>query len=88
LSLAHDASAGGLAVALAEAALWSGIGADVGLPDEAVAWFGEGSGQAIVACAREDVSRLGGVPLLEIGVVGGDSILDLHLDELGRAWSG
>ena len=34
LSLAHDASAGGLAVALAEAALWSGIGAELELPDD------------------------------------------------------
>ena len=87
LSLANDASAGGLAVALAEAALWSGIGADVGLPEEPIAWFGEGGGQAIVACAREDVARLGGVPLLEIGVVGGERILDVPLDELRKAWT-
>jgi phosphoribosylformylglycinamidine synthase subunit PurL len=87
VSLAHDASAGGLAVALAEAALWSGIGAEVGIPDEPVAWFGEGSGQAIVACAPEDVARLGGVPMLEIGVVGGESILDVRVDELREAWS-
>jgi phosphoribosylformylglycinamidine synthase II len=86
LSLAHDASAGGLAVALAEAALWSGIGAEVGLPEDMVAWFGEGGGQAIVACAREDVTHLGSFPLVEIGVVGGEGILDVHLNELREAW--
>jgi phosphoribosylformylglycinamidine synthase subunit PurL len=88
LSLAHDASTGGLAVALAEAALWSGVGADVGLPDDPIAWFGEGGGQAVVACAREDLARLDGIPLVEIGVVGGESIVDVHLDELGKAHRG
>jgi len=88
LSLAHDVSSGGLAVALAEAALWSGIGAEVGLPEDTVVWFGEGGGQAIVACAREDVAHLGDFPLLEIGVVGGEGILDLHLDDLAKAWRG
>jgi phosphoribosylformylglycinamidine synthase II len=88
LSLAHDVSAGGLAVALAEAALWSGIGADVGLPDAPLAWFGEGGGQVVVACAPEDVSRLERIPLLQIGVVGEERMLDVHLDELGTAWRG
>jgi phosphoribosylformylglycinamidine synthase II len=88
LSLAHDASTGGLAVALAEAALWTGVGADVGIPDDPIAWFGEGGGQAVVACAREALARLEGIPLVEIGVVGGESILDVHLDELGKAYRG
>jgi phosphoribosylformylglycinamidine synthase II len=88
LSLAHDASAGGPAVALAEAALWSGVGAEVDLPDELPSWFGEGGGQAVVACAREDVARLEGVPLRELGVVGGERLLEIPLVELERAWKG
>jgi phosphoribosylformylglycinamidine synthase subunit PurL len=77
LSLAHDVSDGGLAVALAEAALWSGLGADVELPE---------SGSAVLACAPEDLERLGGVPLLAVGVVGGSSVLGFGLDELGKAY--
>src|SRR5262249_55423522 len=50
VSLLHDAAEGGLAVALAECALASGIGAEVELPPDAVRLFGEGGGQAIVAC--------------------------------------
>jgi phosphoribosylformylglycinamidine synthase len=88
LSLAHDVSAGGPAVALAQAALWSGVGAEIELPDEILMWFGEGSGQAVIACAREDVAHLEGVPLRELGVVGGDRLLEIPLAELERAWRG
>ncbi len=86
LSLAHDVSAGGLAVALAEAALWSGVGAELSLPEDPLAWFGEGGGQAVIACPAEDVPRLGGVPLRELGVAGGDRILGVRLRELEAAW--
>jgi phosphoribosylformylglycinamidine synthase len=86
VSLAHDAAEGGLAVALAEAAIWSGLGAELELPDETLIWFGEGSGRAVVACAPEDVGRLGGVPLRELGVVGGDRLLGLPLGGLHEAW--
>jgi phosphoribosylformylglycinamidine (FGAM) synthase-like enzyme len=75
-------------VALAEAALWSGVGAEVDLPDELPAWFGESGGQAVIACAREDVARLEGVPLRELGVVGGEHLLEVPLAELERAWRG
>jgi phosphoribosylformylglycinamidine synthase II len=85
LTLAHDAAEGGLAVALAEAALWSGIGADVKLPDDPMTWFGEGGGVAVIACPPEDVGRLGGVPLRELGAVGGDRLLGLPLGELRSA---
>jgi phosphoribosylformylglycinamidine synthase II len=88
LSLAHDAAEGGLAVALAEAALWSGVGAELDLPDEAVSWFGEGGGQVVVVCSPEAAGRLGGVPLRELGVVGGDRLLGVRLDDLWKAWSG
>ena len=44
LSAAHDVSDGGLAVALAELALHSGIGAELELERDALDWFGEGVG--------------------------------------------
>jgi phosphoribosylformylglycinamidine synthase len=75
LSLAHDLSDGGLAVALAEAALWSGIGASVELPDEPLA------GAAIVACAP------GAVRGLQIGTVGGSKLLGRTLGELREEWA-
>jgi phosphoribosylformylglycinamidine synthase len=81
-SFVHDVSHGGLAVALAEAALHSGIGAEVALPDDPRAWFGEGGGQAVLACAPEVVDRLGGVPLRRLGVVGGERLLGHDLEAL------
>jgi phosphoribosylformylglycinamidine (FGAM) synthase-like enzyme len=85
LSLAHDVSRGGLAVALAEAALWSGVGAELDLPDDELALFGEGGGQAVLACAPENVERLGSKGLRRLGVVGGSSICGVELDELREA---
>jgi phosphoribosylformylglycinamidine synthase subunit PurL len=86
VSLLHDAAEGGLAVALAECALVSGIGAEVELPPDAVRRFGEGGGQAIVACDEAFAASLRGVPLRRLGVVGGDTVCDLPLDELRKAW--
>jgi phosphoribosylformylglycinamidine synthase len=86
LTLAHDAAEGGLAVALVEAALWSGVGAALELPDDAPRLFGEGGGQAVIACAPSDVGALGGVPVRRLGVVGGDRIMGLALEELAAAW--
>jgi phosphoribosylformylglycinamidine synthase subunit PurL len=80
LSLAHDVSRGDLAVALAEAALWSGIGARVELPAPPAA------GAAVLACADDDVARLRGVPLTRLGVVGGDEICGAPLTELREAY--
>ncbi|MFL6066897.1 MAG: AIR synthase-related protein, partial [Gaiellaceae bacterium] len=68
-SLVHDVSLGGLAVALAKAALWSDIGADVRLPDDPRGWFGEGGGQAVLACAPDVAETLSGVPVRRLGVV-------------------
>jgi phosphoribosylformylglycinamidine synthase len=79
LSLAHDASDGGVAVALVEAARWSGVGAELDLPDDAVFLFGEGGGRAVIACPREQVAALDGVPLQELGVVGGATIMGIDL---------
>ena len=76
LSLAHDVGDGGVRAALAEAALWSGRGAVVDLPERA---------RVIVACAPANVSALGRA-LDEIGVVGGETLLGHSLADLENAW--
>jgi phosphoribosylformylglycinamidine synthase len=81
LSLAHDVDTGDLELALAEAALWSGVGARLELPDEP-----PGAGAAVVACAAEDVARLGSRGLTRLGVVGGGSVCGAPLDELAEAY--
>jgi phosphoribosylformylglycinamidine synthase subunit PurL len=86
LALAHDAGRGGLAVALAQAALWSGVGAELELPDDPLDLFGEGGGQAVLACAPADVQRLGSKGLRRLGVVGGEAIFGLPLEDLRLAW--
>jgi phosphoribosylformylglycinamidine (FGAM) synthase-like enzyme len=55
-SLVHDVAEGGLAVALAEAALWSGVGASVELDDDPLTLFGEVGGQVVVALPAEMVA--------------------------------
>ena len=87
LTLSHDVSDGGLAVCLAEAALHSGVGAELELPDGPVSLFGEGGGCAVIACPADDVERLGSKGLRRIGVVGGDRLLGLPLPALKEAWS-
>jgi len=86
VSLLHDCAEGGLAVALAECALVSGIGADVELSGSLSAWFGEGGGRAIVACAAGFAKTLRGVPLRRLGVVGGETLLGHSLVELQEAY--
>jgi phosphoribosylformylglycinamidine synthase II len=87
-SIAHDVAEGGLAVCLAECAIFSGAGAKVDLPADPVQLFGECAGLAVVACAPEDVSRIeaDGVPLREIGRAGGDSLNGISLRDLARSW--
>jgi len=90
-SLVHDAAEGGLAVALAEAALWSGVGASLELDDDPLGLFGEVGGQVIVAIAADQVEpdpTGGEVDVRRIGTVGGDSLLGIGLDELARAHTG
>jgi phosphoribosylformylglycinamidine synthase II len=77
LSLAHDVDGGDVEAALAEAALWSGVGAEVELPDG-----GHEAGQAVVACSPEDVPRLGRKGLVRVGVVGGGRICGHELADL------
>ncbi len=88
-SLVHDVSDGGLAVALAEAAIHSGVGACLDLPDDAVTLFGEGAGQVILALPAEqvEVGPLGcDVDVRRIGEVGGDTLLGVPVADLRRAW--
>ena len=90
-SLAHDVSDGGLAVALAEAALHSGMGARLELPLDPVTLFGEGRGQVILAmpAAQVEIDPLGNdVGVRRIGEVGGDEILGVPLGDLRAAWEG
>ena len=87
-SLAHDVSDGGLAVALAEAALHSGFGAALELPDDPVALFGEGRGQVILALrpGRAELDPPAGITIRRIGTVGGGEILGVTLDRLHAVW--
>src|SRR5438309_154752 len=64
VTLAHDVSDGGLQQALREAEEYSGLSADVELPEAAA------GGQVLLACAPEDVERLGSKGLQRIGTVG------------------
>jgi phosphoribosylformylglycinamidine synthase subunit PurL len=86
LTCAHDAAEGGLAVALAEVAIAAGIGARIELEDDAVTWFGEGGGLAVVACKPEDESILEGTPHRRIGTAGGSNILGIDVAELADAY--
>jgi phosphoribosylformylglycinamidine synthase len=83
LRSAQDVGGGGLAVALAECAMWSGIGADLTLPighPPAVELFGEGPGRVIVTLVEADTDALAGLaerhrlPLRRLGTTGGDRL--------------
>jgi phosphoribosylformylglycinamidine synthase len=93
-TLVHDASEGGLAVCLAEAAIFSGLGAQLALEEHPLELFGEVGGRAVLACApdqRDEVLRLGvqlGVPVRGIGLVDGGTLLGVELERLRRAWEG
>jgi phosphoribosylformylglycinamidine synthase len=78
-SLIHDAAEGGLAVALAEAAIASGVGAELELADDALSLFGEGGGRAILA-SRETLD------FPRIGTVGGATLLGVPVEQLRQAW--
>jgi hypothetical protein len=70
-------------VALAECAVWSGIGADLVLPvahPPAVELFGEGPGRVVLTVAPGDRDALSGLaarhglPVRELGRTGGDRL--------------
>ena len=80
VSAAQDVGGGGLAVALAEMAMWSDIGADLHLrvsASPAVNLFGESPSRAVVTCRPDAWPALAatalrhGVPLEELGTTGG-----------------
>jgi phosphoribosylformylglycinamidine synthase II len=88
LASAQDVSAGGLAVALAECAIWAdadrGIGARIRLPianSPAVDLFGESPSRLVLsarplhAAALVLLARQYGLPVEELGVVGGDRLV-------------
>jgi phosphoribosylformylglycinamidine synthase len=84
LASAQDVSGGGVAVALAECALWSGLGAFVRLPvgsSPAVDLFGESPSRLVVtsdtrhAPATELLARQHGLPVERVGTVGGPRLV-------------
>jgi phosphoribosylformylglycinamidine synthase subunit PurL len=88
LTSAHDVSAGGIAVALVESALYAGIGAELELEGDVVTWFGEGSGCAVVSCRPATEVALTGVVHRRLGTVGGHRLLGAELGELHEAYVG
>lgn len=96
---AHDLSDGGLAQALAEAAMVSGVGARVSLEGDAfVGLFSESAARAVVTVPADRVEELmtvaarHGVPATELGTTGGDVLavdgqFEVTLDELRTAWT-
>lgn len=96
---AHDLSDGGLAQALAESAMVSGIGAAVTLDGDAfVQLFSESAARAIVTVPADRVAEVvgsaeaHGVPVADIGTTGGDALVvegafDVPLAELRSAWT-
>jgi len=93
-TLVHDAAEGGLAVCLAEAALFSGSGAVLDLGGDLRELYGEVGGRAVLSCAPKNEAELRDlaievdVPLRPIGSVGGAGVLGVGLDWLREAWEG
>jgi len=80
---AQDVSGGGLAVALAEAAMWGGHGAAVRVPTSmspAVELFGESPSRVVVTTTQRHapalalLARQHGLPVETLGSVGGDRL--------------
>ena len=98
LASAHDVSDGGLACALAEAAIGAGLGCRVDLqplrergcsPEEAL--FGEGPGGFVLSGERAALEALGAVLIGEVGgttieIAAGDRSLVVGLEGAAAAW--
>ena len=93
----HDVSEGGLAVALAEMAVRSGIGFNVARIADHRALFGEGPSRVIVAVGAErlvdveQAANAAGVPVTRLGVASGDrlkvkDLVDVALADAVGAW--
>jgi len=83
MASAQDVSGGGLAVALAECAIWGRLGARLSLrvsSEPAVELFGESPSRVVVTASPENVAGLLAVahrydlPVERLGVVGGDTL--------------
>ncbi len=94
LASAQDVSGGGLAVAIAEGCLWSGLGAELDLAvgsTPALELFGEAPSRVVVSTRPDAWERLADlsagqhVPLERMGRVGGDR---LHIRLIGLAATG
>ena len=97
---AHDVSEGGLAVALAEAAILGerGVVVDIALDGRwDAALFGEAQSRIIVTVAADQTGELeravanAGAPLLRLGTTGGDRVaigdlVDLSLVDVSERW--
>ncbi|HEY1734965.1 MAG TPA: AIR synthase related protein, partial [Acidimicrobiales bacterium] len=96
----HDVSGGGLAVALAEMALSSRVGARLGPLAGHAELFTELPSRVVVATSRPDAvldrAARAGVPAEVLGVTGGDrlvveglvdGLVDLPVDRLAGAWA-
>jgi phosphoribosylformylglycinamidine synthase len=92
-TLVHDAAEGGLAVCIAEAALFSSCGIKLDLDLDPLELFGETGGRAVLACRAADDDDLIdlaeelAVPLRVAGSAGGATVLGVELDRLRQAWS-
>jgi phosphoribosylformylglycinamidine synthase len=98
LRSAHDLSAGGLAVALAESCLAAGIGAQVDIlgQNTIVALYGEAQSRALISCDSADIdavialARTHGLPLERLGVTAGERLrlgaIDVSFDEMQTAY--
>jgi phosphoribosylformylglycinamidine synthase len=93
----HDVSEGGLAVALAEMAVRSGVGCNVARIADHRALFGEGPSRVVVAVSAdqlvdiEQAASAAGVPVTRLGVASGDRIkikdlVDVALTDAVDAW--
>jgi phosphoribosylformylglycinamidine synthase II len=95
----HDASDGGVGVALAEMAARSGVGATLAGVGDHVDLFGEGPSRVLVSvpahklgAVRQRVDKAE-VPLVDLGVGGGrrlvvEGLLDLDVADMAGAWKG
>jgi phosphoribosylformylglycinamidine synthase len=93
----HDVGDGGIAVALAEMAVRSGVGFDVAGVADHVALFSESPSRVVLCADPGDVARIRarsesvGVPVTELGRAGGEMLIveglvDLPLERATRAW--
>ncbi len=74
VSAVHDVSDGGLLVALAEMAMASGIGCELGQLADPAAAFGEDQARYVVTGAAAETIEAAGIPLTRIGTTGGDAV--------------